>query len=333
MKKPTLLLLALCVALLCHSQSGLYVSGTTTLSIRSNTTLAVDGLVLTPSSDYVVTGTNHVTRAPTLLHPSITPAIHRSFQWATSLPPFTGDIGIYYEDAELNGLAEAELTLNVHNGTQWQAFPGGVSRNTVTNLVTTPVSGLLPQELTLAAEAHPLPLQWGQIAATRKEKSALVEWQTFNEVQTAFFEVERSADGQHWSRTGHAVMARNQPGTHYYQFIDSSVSNNKTFYRIKQVDRDGRASFSAIAWIPALLQPAGVSIYPNPASQQLSIYSTALPLHTLRLFDANGKLLQTESVPNVFNHTIAIASLPKGIYVMQVQLTDGSITHLSFIKH
>ena len=333
MRKVPLLLLTIHLGLLCHSQSGLHIISTTTFTIRANTTIAMDGLVLTPSSHYVVTGSNNLARASTLLHPSITPAIKRSFQWAATLPPFTGSIGFYYEDAELNGLAEADLTLNIHDGINWQAYKGGATRNTVTNIVTTPVSGLLINELALAAEAHPLPLKWGKITATRKKEATLVEWETHSEIATAFFEVERSKNGLNWNAIGQPVQAYNKPGSHQYQFLDSSTSNSKTFYRVKQVDVDDHFSYSVITWVPALHQPATVSIYPNPAYQQLTVRSAELPLQALRLFDANGKLIKTEIVPNTLTYTLPISSLLKGMYMVQAQLADGSVTHLSFMKN
>lgn len=333
MRKPLLLLCGLCLALWCRSQSGLHITGATTLAIQANTTIAIDGLVLTPSSQYVISTSNSLARSSTLLHPSITPAINRSFQWNATLPAFTGSIGFYYEEAELNGLSEAELTLNIHNGTHWQAYPGGVNRNTVTNLVTTPVSDLSINELALAAQAQPLPLEWGAITATRSNETALIEWHTYQEIQTAFFEVERSLDGLHWSRTGNPVPARNSPGTHHYQFIDASVSGSKTFYRIKQVDRDGAFSYSSIAWVPALSHQRAVSLFPNPATGQVSIQSLHSTLTALRLFDATGKQIRTEILSPTTLYTLAIASLPKAVYTVQVQLADGTTTHLRFIRN
>jgi len=332
MRKPPLLLLTFCVTLLCHSQSGLYISGTT-LSIRANTILAVDGLVLTPSTSYSFTGSNHLTRRTTLLHPSVTPSINRSFQWATTLPAFTGSIGLYYDDSELNGLAEADLTLNIHDGTHWQAYRSGASRNAVTNVVTTPVSGLLINELSLAAEAHPLPLKWGRITATRQGLKALVEWQTYQEEQTAYFEVERSIDGFHWSQTGQALLARNSPGTHVYRYLDRQLPTAKTYYRIKQVDTDGQARYSSIVWVPALYELAPISIYPNPAGLQLTLQSGSLPIQAFRLYSANGKLLRTETVTPATTHTFPLSSIPAGVYMIQVQLADGSLTNHSFIKN
>ena len=331
MRKPPLFLSGLCLALFCHGQSGLYISGN--LSINANTIISVDGLTLTPSSTYSLAGANSLTRKTTLTHPSITPAINRSFQWSATPAPFTGSIGFYYEETELNSLLESELTLNVHDGSQWQAYKTGISRNTANNLVTTPVSNLLLNEVSLAAEAHPLPLTWGSITANRKKGTAFIVWQTYNERQTAFFEVERSADGMLWNTIGGPVPAANTSNFHQYHFSDSTVLNNKTFYRIKQVDRDQQFSYSSIAWVPAIQSQSVVSIYPNPATHQVSIQSSITPLKTLHIYDVNGQLIKTAIVPAVTTYALSVITLPKGVYTVQVKLTDGTVTHLSFIKN
>jgi hypothetical protein len=302
------------------------------LAINTNTTVAVDGLVLTPSSNYIITGANALTRKPTLTHPSISPAIKRTFQWNTTLPIFSGAIGIYYEEAELNGLLEPELTLNNHNGSIWQAYPSGVTRNTTANVVTTLVNDLTLNELTLAAETHPLPLTWGPITAQRKREGAIIEWQTFNEIHTDLFEVESSITGTDWKKVGSSVSAMNTTGTHQYHLIDVAATSRKTLYRIKQVDLDGQWSYSTIVWIPSLQQQAAVSLYPNPATELIYIQSPFLPMQAVHLFDGSGKRIKTALIPNTTSYTLPVSWLPKSLYTLQVLHTDGTTTNRCFIK-
>lgn len=129
MRKLPLLLCMFCLTLLCQSQSGLHISGTSTFSINANTIVSIDGMALTPLTPYTINGSNSLERNTTLTQSSTTLAINRSFLWNSIQAAFTGSINIYYDDAELNGLLESVLTLNVHDGTQWQAYITGVVRN------------------------------------------------------------------------------------------------------------------------------------------------------------------------------------------------------------
>src|SRR3712207_212957 len=112
MKPLPFFLLGLCLAFYSRGQSGLHINNATTVAVRTNTIFAVDGLVLSPTSDYSITGVNDMIRNTTLTHPSIMPAISSAYYWSSPLPAFSGNIGFYYTDAGLNGISEPELTLN-----------------------------------------------------------------------------------------------------------------------------------------------------------------------------------------------------------------------------
>lgn len=331
MKKCALFICGLWLQLLCHSQSGLYINGS--ITINANTTVAIDGLALTPSISYTITGNYSLIRNSTLAHSSSTLSINRAFQWNATPALFTGNIGFYYDESELNGLLESELTLNVHNGTQWQSFPSGGIRNSVSNLVTTPVNNLQLRELSLAAETHPLPLRWSYITATRENKAARIEWQTLNETQTSFFTIERSIDGLHWIKIGSAISAANTPSSHQYQFYDSTVSTRKTFYRIKQVDQDGQFTYSTVVQVEAIQNQLAITLYPNPASHQIFIQSAGDPLKTIRLYDSNGQLIKTAIILSATTYQLSLEAVPKSSYFIQAQCTDDTIVHLSFIKN
>lgn len=333
MSKLSLLLCGLCLALFCHGQSGLNITGASSFSIKANTTVIIDGLTLTPSALYTISSTNNLKRTATLSHPSITPSINRSFQWNTTLTAFTGNIGFYYNEAELNGLAEPDLTLNVHDGSQWQAYTVGVIRNTTTNLVTTPVTNIFLNEISLAAEVHPLPLKWGHVTATREKETARINWETYNEFEVSFFTIERSIDGLHWYTIENQIPAINKPGLHPYYFYDNTISNSKTFYRIKQVDNNLQYSYSPVAQVAAVPYQIAISIFPNPATQQVFIQSKDKLIKTIHVYSANGQLLLTTNVLSITQHTLPLEAFSKGAYTIQVTYTDNTTSSVSFLKN
>jgi hypothetical protein len=72
----------------------------------------------------------------------------------------------------------------------------------------------------------------------------------------------------------------------------------------------------------------GIAVYPNPATSTLTI--SASNIQSLSILNVNGqKVLK----PVLKNNSVNIQSLATGAYVVEVQLEDGTIQHLKFIKN
>lgn len=63
-------------------------------------------------------------------------------------------------------------------------------------------------------------------------------------------------------------------------------------------------------------QTIGVSIYPNPTAEMLTI-NGIMRETTVRIYSTNGKLQMTENISST-NNTLSVASLSKGIYLLQI---------------
>jgi hypothetical protein len=145
---------ALCLFMLTfsgYSQNGLSVSSGTSLSVLPGTFFSVDSLVLVPSAKFIINGANKETRTPGTIHPLANAYISRVFHFAATLTAYNGKITIYYRDAELKGIPEANLTLNVHDGSNWKAYTSNITRNGTENFVSTSgLNNISLNELTLA---------------------------------------------------------------------------------------------------------------------------------------------------------------------------------------
>lgn len=94
--------------------------------------------------------------------------------------------------------------------------------------------------------ADPLPVKFTGFSLTPvNHGKTLVQWSTADEINASRFEIERSNDGSNWVKAGE-VTAKNIAATsHEYRFLDE-VHVSKLFYRIRQIDIDGRYLFSSI---------------------------------------------------------------------------------------
>lgn len=330
-------LLSCCCLTLIHvnsySQAGLYISSGTSLYISPSNEVAIDQLGLKPSSAFVITGTNNVVRTTTIFHPAQNPYISRVFQLGATTAPFSGEITIFYEDGELNGIPENALTLNVYNGTNWMPIPNNVIRNAATNQVTTAaISGLNLNELTLAHFLIPLPLQWGAVTAYRQASGAQITWQTHDEENTAYFLVEKSDDGLRWQQVGQPVTAYNVKGEHSYSQVDATTTAAKAYYRIKQVDRNDQYNYSKVVSITALPGAVQATLYPNPVVSAVRIQSVQLPLTQVKVYDARGSLIKSEQVAHSLSHQLDLSKLPAGSYHVQLQFENGETATYPILK-
>jgi hypothetical protein len=73
-----------------------------------------------------------------------------------------------------------------------------------------------------------------------------------------------------------------------------------------------------------------ITLFPNPASQQLNFKSTNQPITQITIYDLEGRQLQNNN-PNSFNTTININQLAGGIYVVRVSNKNG-IQNFKFVK-
>jgi hypothetical protein len=115
--------------------------------IKSGTVVSMDGLVLTPSKDFSLMGKN-LTRKSTASNAITNPNIKNYYAFNGTTNAFTGTVKFNYSDAELNGLIEANLKLNIFIPSTW-FLQQNTTINTTDNFTTNTLSAVSMKELTL----------------------------------------------------------------------------------------------------------------------------------------------------------------------------------------
>ncbi|HEX3168737.1 MAG TPA: hypothetical protein VHQ93_20860, partial [Chitinophagaceae bacterium] len=232
MKK--ILFVFLAALFFCNAHAQLRVDGSSNLTIENGTQIHADGLTLIPSADFSLSNIT-VSRSAIAIHTLVNTYISRVYQFSNTSDAFSGSIQIDYTDAELNGIPEANLTLNIYNGTNWSAYPAN-TRDDVNNFVlTTGLSGITLNELTLADLSAPLPLTWLSFTAKAQNNSqSLLQWATAQEQNTKDFYIQHSANGINWVTIGSLPAAGNSNSTSYYNYLHTNPEKGLNYYRIKQ---------------------------------------------------------------------------------------------------
>jgi len=147
--------------------------------------------------------------------------------------------------------------------------------------------------------------------------NALIKWQTASEINTAYFNVQRSTSGKDFSTIGKL----NAKGASDYSFNDIPTSEvNVLYYRLEIVDRDGSKTYSEVRQL--IINNVQLIISPNPAKDMVTIYGSNLKQVTL--VDFTGRTIIAKAV-NGNSIKLAVGNLSKGIYLVKGILSDGSI--------
>jgi hypothetical protein len=144
---------------------------------------------------------------------------------------------------------------------------------------------------------------------TNKNTAKLI-WKIENENRTKTFEIEKSDDGEHFSKIGIVDF----DGKNIYQFEDFSFEKN-AFYRLKIIDSDRYIDFSKVIFLEKKSDSA-LKIFPNPSQDLLFIQNEKVEKTPFLIFNQLGKIEKS----GILNHSfIEIEDLPSGIYFLQVE--------------
>ena len=317
-------MLCLAAFFFCNAHAQLTVDPGSSLTIQNGAQIHGDGLTLIPSADFILSNVI-LSRSATVVHPAVNPYISRVYQFSNTSNVFSGSIQINYIDgAELNGIAEADLTLNIYNGTYWEDYPAS-TRDAINNYVlTNGLSGISLNELTLAGQFAPLPLTWLSFTAKAQNNSqSLLQWTTAQEQNTKDFYIQHSADGINWVTIGSLPAAGNSNTTRHYNYVHTNPVNGRNYYRIKQTDIDSRYSYSPVRTLSFTRTLPPFTILANPVTNDVLTIQVNMPI-SLAFYTADGKLLWQEQV-NAGTRSIDVSSYAKGTYLLKTITTSQRV--------
>lgn len=184
------------------------------------------------------------------------------------------------------------------------------------------------------------PLDFLSFDGTLKERNVSLNWRTANEINTKNFEIERSANGSEFEKIGVVKANSNGVSQNRYTFTDGNILGLKTqnlYYRLKQVDNDGKFKYSKIVRIKTAQEMEISNIYPNPVLQKLSLILSSLVASKANILitDVSGKVFKNQSVQlnnGDNNISIDVVGLTSGFYSLKVVTVNGETLNSTFVK-
>ena len=234
--------------------------------------------------------------------------------------------GVYDLDAQGTGLGTvgnvADLRLSLASAVTGTAGTnGGSVSNPQVNR-----TGVLAANLTNAffvGSVNPIitPLPVTLLDFTAKAVNADVElqWETATETNNAYFVIERSADGANWKDLSRVDGHGNSVIEENYTSYDDAPLRGTSYYRLIQVDQDGHQTYSGVVSVNTGVGLSTLSVYPNPAVDQVVVTGSVMQGAGVRLYNSAGRTVEVPMQRSVGQVVLDVSGLPKGMYFVRIE--------------
>jgi len=252
----------------------------------------------------------------------------------TGSAPFCPIKIVDYEDAGADGQASCFAT-NSRTGEFLRAGPGYAPGVSSDNFYTSPGNSLAGGNATSGyaqlIQLTSLPLKLTSFTAAADNCAALLDWETAEEVSVSYFDIEESADGINYKKTG-TVKALGSALVNKYHF---RVNDNKgiRYYRLRMVDNDGGYSFSPVRIVTGDCGGAGsFSVYPNPVRTVGDVLTLRYSMPQagavqVVLYNATGQQVLARTLnatAGINQQQLQLPTVSKGAYYLKLTNKEGS---------
>jgi len=164
-------------------------------------------------------------------------------------------------------------------------------------------------------------------AAKANDQMVTINFTTSDEVNNSHFEIQRSVDGINWTNIAVLFPANDGGNIHLYKYNDKFAVKSAVYYRIRQVDMDGKYKFSSVKLIGGTSSNQDTKIFVSAKNTvTVDLVNVSENNVMVRLISMNGTVVN--QVKNVAAQRITIGSgnLSAGAYVVQVTGKSGLIS-------
>ncbi len=217
-----------------------------------------------------------------------------------------------------------------------------LSNNTYRDTKGIPYNGSAPDLGAFELNSGTFPVKMISFTAANNSDGVLITWRTASETDNKGWSVERkeNVDQSLWKALGFVSGqgSNNQQTT--YVYLDKTATAGSYYYRLKQVDQDGKITNSSIILvkIDGGKLSTQVNVFPNPMGASATVrYHVPTPSNvTLNVYDQSGRLaaviINEKQVSGTYQKLINGATLSAGQYFIKLFIGD-KISSTSFTKN
>ncbi|WP_375444284.1 T9SS type A sorting domain-containing protein [uncultured Fibrella sp.] len=213
-------------------------------------------------------------------------------------------------DLDLYTAAPGNGTFTLEAFLSLQKTPGGEVFMGATQSIVFTVTGKEAQPVTLVS-----------FKAQKENTTVALTWTTALEQNNSHFDVERSRDLINWQRVTTVEGSGTTTEQRTYTAHDQSPLRGTSYYRLKQVDSDGKTTAFRPQSVTIDVNPT-ITIQPTITDRYLLVTGIDSDVQ-LSIYDLKGVLQQHYSLQAAT--TLDLSALRSGMYI--VRTTDETSTH------
>ncbi|MEL6133835.1 MAG: hypothetical protein AAFR59_10780 [Bacteroidota bacterium] len=168
-----------------------------------------------------------------------------------------------------------------------------------------------------------LPVEWVSFQAQAQTEEVNLRWVTAREVNNSHFEVERGINQARFETIGTLVGKGNTTGQQEYTFMDETPLTGTAWYRIKQVDVDGKFSYTQAIEVQLGAADMAFELVTLSDDRMFELSTTVRLEGSLIVRDIQGRTLQSMSLQPQGNVVLDLRPFPSGIYWVELRTVTG----------
>lgn len=180
-------------------------------------------------------------------------------------------------------------------------------------------------------QGAPLPVQLVSFDAVQQNERIKLQWATSSELNSNYFEVQRSTNNSNWTVISTIKAAGNSSLPVSYESYDDQPVVGSSWYRLKETDYDGKTIYSETKQVN-YQQTGKIAVYPNPnKGNTINLRGITNPSdYIMTLHNAAGtSVYKTALTSTTFN----TPDLSPGLYMIQLlHKSTGESINLRYIK-
>ena len=171
-------------------------------------------------------------------------------------------------------------------------------------------------------------------AVYKKDIGNAISWTTAQEFNCDYFELQRSVDGADFAIIATLRGQGNSALRHDYLYNDKAFNNGKNYYRFKQVDFNGRFTYSNMVMVDNTEEVKySFELFPNPVKNILNIkLQDGHKMAVAQIHNAYGQLVTSLALQQEIRSTVDVSGYSNGVYFVTIISGDNTETK-SFVKY
>ena len=180
------------------------------------------------------------------------------------------------------------------------------------------------QNLTIADAV--LPVELTTYTAKILNQTTRLDWSVSSERDNRKFVVYRSGDDRQFTQVGELASLGNTSTNRNYFFIDKQPLNGNNYYKLVQVDLDGKPTELGVRLVSFSLSTFNVLLYPNPTRDKVTVSFEVAKYNSLVLSAVDGKVLRSIQLsPQQDKLELDLSAYPIGTYFIRLTGAKESV--------